>query len=424
MASYQEFTAYSPDTTPVMSPAAFKAKYQFIMKLGSALHAFGIQAFRLEAHLVKVSDSLGLEGSFLVTPTSLTFVFVSPDKQNEHTHVLRVQPGGIDLGKLACVNQVVNDLLAEDITVVQAHIRLNEIEADPGYYSPWIGLLAYGLSSGAFAMMIGADGLNVIWSALLGFVCFAFDFSARFSRRMGEVLEPLAAMVNGFIAVAVYSVEPRLNVPLTLLSSMIIFIPGLSITLGLSELAARELMSGTARLMNAIMLLFKLYFGAVLGLAVATLIWGPSPLPVSEPLPKWTAWFSVLLLSLALGAVFNVRRRDIGWGILSGLLAYVATVAGIYVLGDALGYFVGAFAVGLYGNLYAMWRKAPATIVLLQGIVVLVPGSRTYMGLDGLVGGHATEGMMTAGSNTLLIFMSLVAGLIFANTVIPPRLSL
>ncbi|WP_263081537.1 threonine/serine exporter family protein [Endozoicomonas sp. Mp262] len=424
MSSYQELTAFCPDDTPVMSPAAFKAKYQFIMKLGSALHAFGIQAFRLEAHLIKVSGSLGLDGSFLMTPTSLTFVFASPDKQNEHTHVLRVQPGGIDLGKLANVNKVVEDLLEERITVVQAHIRLNEIEASKGYYNSVVSLLAYGVSSGAFAMLIGTDWLNIFWSTFLGIVCFGFVYWSQFSKRMPEVLEPLVAMVNGFIAVGIYSLEPGLNVPLAVLSSIIIFIPGLSITLGLSELAAKELMSGTARVMNAIMLLFKLYFGAMLGVAIGSLIWGPTPLPETAAMPWWAVWLGVFLLSLTLGAVFNVRKQDIGWGVLSGLLAYVATKAGINILGDALGYFIGAFAVGIYGNLYAIWRKAPATIVLLQGIVVLVPGSRTYMGLDSLIGGHTVAGMTNLGSNTFLIFMSLVAGLIFANIVISPRQSL
>ncbi|MDB2384666.1 threonine/serine exporter family protein [Endozoicomonas sp.] len=424
MSSYQEFTASCPEESPVMSQAAFKAKYRFIMKLGSALHAYGIQAFRLEAHLQNVSETLGLHGSFLMTPTSLTFVFSTPDKQNDHTHVVRVQPGSIDLGKLADINQVVKGLVADEISVVQAHIRLNEIEAEKPLYSYLMTLVAYGASSGAFAMMIGADWLNIFFATVLGIVCFLFVYLSQIISRMAAGLEPMVAMVNGFIAVGVYSLAPGLHVPLVVLSSIIIFIPGLSITLGLSELAARELLSGTTRLMDAIMLLFKLYFGAMLGIAVGSLLWGEMAIPTPQAMPVWITWLSVLPLAGSLSVVFNARRADAIWGVLSGLLAYFTTAVGIMILGDALGYFIGAFAVGIYANLYATLKKSPASIVFLQGVVVLVPGSKTYMGLNSLITGYSIVGDPNLGSQTFLIFMSIVAGIIFANIVFSPRHSL
>lgn len=406
-----------------MSPASFKAKYTFVIKLGMALHKFGIQAFRLEAELTGISELLGLEGSFLATPTSLTFVLWSPDKENEHTHVVRVQPGNIDLGKLADVNQVVQDLKNETLTVVQAYIRLNEIENCSGLYSNSITLIAFGASSAGFAMMIGLDWFNIAWASALGVVCYLLVFFAGYSQRLSTVLEPLTSVVNGILAMGINHLDPGLNVPLVILSSIIIFIPGLSITLGLSELAARELMSGTARVMDAVMLLFKLYFGAVLGLAIGSLIWGKTFVPVVTAMPFWSKWLGVLLLSSTLGVVFNVRTKDIGWAIFSGLLAYVATLMGSFVLGSAMGNFIGAFAVGVYGNLYALFLKSPASVVLLTGIVVLVPGSKTYMGLDNVIADSiATQ--PNIGSETFLIFMSLVAGLIFANIVISPRQSL
>jgi len=53
----------------------FKREIKFIIKLGLALHRYGASSFRIEAHLMSVTAMLGLQGCFLISPTSLTFVF-------------------------------------------------------------------------------------------------------------------------------------------------------------------------------------------------------------------------------------------------------------------------------------------------------------------------------------------------------------
>lgn len=88
------------------------------------------------------------------------------------------------------------------------------------------------------------------------------------------------------------------------------------------------------------------------------------------------------------------------------------------------GIFFGAPAVGIYANLFARWMKVPAAITLLQEIVDLVLGSNTYIGLNALFSGENRFNQSHIDSQIFLIFMSLVAGLIFANLVVPPRRTL
>jgi len=78
----------------------------------------------------------------------------------------------------------------------------------------------------------------------------------------------------------------------------------------------------------------------------------------------------------------------------------------------------------VYASLYSRWMNAPASIALLQGIVILVPGSKSYIGLNAMVTGEMMLKQSHVGSQVFLIFMSLVAGLIFANVLMPPRRTL
>jgi uncharacterized membrane protein YjjB (DUF3815 family) len=85
--------------------------------------------------------------------------------------------------------------------------------------------------------------------------------------------------------------------------------------------------------------------------------------------------------------------------------------------------FIAALIVGLAGSLYARYLKHPAITILLPGITLLVPGS---MGLKGLT--LVLEDNTVLGLNLLIrVFftgMAIVAGLLLANILIPPRRSL
>jgi uncharacterized membrane protein YjjP (DUF1212 family) len=398
----------------------FIEKRRFIIKLGKALHKFGTPAYRLETHLQTVAKTLGIEGYFLISPTSMTFV-LQHDTDQEYNHVARVKPGELDLGSLARTDALVQELSLGQRSLSEALERLDEIANKPNPYGPMLTLGAFGTSAAAFAMLMGSSWNDVFWSALIGMLVYGLVFSAERSRRMAELLEPLAAMLAGFAACGLAQLDAGLNIPVVVLSGIIVFIPGLALTLGLAELAARDLMSGTMRIMDAVMLLFKLYFGAVLGVAIGNALFGESLYIEPMPLPRWAIWSAVPILSMALVFIFKARLKDAPWGVLAGIVAFFSAMFGGLYLGDSLGIFFGALAVGIYANLFARWMKAPASIALLQGIVILVPGSKTYIGLNVLISGETMLNQSHLGSQIFLIFMSLIAGLIFSNVVVPPR---
>ncbi|QWL09570.1 threonine/serine ThrE exporter family protein [Shewanella algae] len=403
-----------------MDNQEFIEKRRFIIKLGKALHKFGTPAYRLETHLQTVAKTLGIEGYFLISPTSMTFV-LQHDTDQEYNHVARVKPGELDLGSLARTDALVQELSLGQRSLSEALERLDEIANKPNPYGPMLTLGSFGTSAAAFAMLMGSSWNDVFWSALIGMLVYGLVFSAERSRRMAELLEPLAAMLAGFAACGLAQLDAGLNIPVVVLSGIIVFIPGLALTLGLAELAARDLMSGTMRIMDAVMLLFKLYFGAVLGVAIGNALFGESLYIEPMPLPRWAIWSAVPILSMALVFIFKARLKDAPWGVLAGIVAFFSAMFGGLYLGDSLGIFFGALAVGIYANLFARWMKAPASIALLQGIVILVPGSKTYIGLNVLISGETMLNQSHLGSQIFLIFMSLIAGLIFSNVVVPPR---
>lgn len=391
------------------------------------MHRSGTPAYRLEGHLANVAEHLGINGNFLASPTSLTFVLSAMDSDTtnndplEHNHIARVKPGDIDLGALARCDELVNELISGQLSLQDAIARLVSIQSQPPAYGPILTGAAFCASAGAFAMLMEASWLDVLWSCVLGALVYLLVFWAERSTRVAEMLEPLAAMMCALLGCAAAVFLPSINIPVTVLSGIIIFIPGLALTIGLAELAARDLLSGTARIMDATMLLFKLYFGAVLGLTIGRALFGQPVYIESEPVSQLAHFAAVPILSMCLVIVFRARLKDAPWGLIAGVIAYaVAEVAMIHFSRD-IGIFFGALAVGIYANLYAKWMNSPASIAMLQGIVILVPGSKAYIGLNAAVSGEVLLNQQSLGSQIFLIFMSLVAGLIFANVIVPRR---
>ncbi|MGL1956447.1 MAG: threonine/serine exporter family protein [Colwellia sp.] len=403
----------------MLQPDNFYQKRRFIIRLGKALHKLGSTANRLEDNLLSIANFLDIRASFIITPTALTFILSDDEDDQQYNHLVRVSPGEIDLGSLARIDELVDELINGKRTLEQALERLHDVNNKPPPYGVLLTFLAFGSSSGAFAMLMHTSWHDVFWSTMLGFVVFGFVVWAERSPRVTEMLEPIAALTTSMLASLISLFDPSINIPMVILSSIIAFIPGLSLTVGLSELAARHLMSGTARIMDSVMVLFKLYFGAVLGMAFGKLIWGEVVFASPSIMPVWTSWLAVTTLSISLVVLFKVRLKDAPWGIISGYISFSVSVwAGTY-LGVALGAFVGAFALGLYSNLFSRIMNLPSSIVRLLGLVVLVPGSKVYMGLNNLVSGQQMLPVSDLGSQTFLIFMSLVAGIIFSNVILP-----
>jgi uncharacterized membrane protein YjjP (DUF1212 family) len=77
---------------------------EFVLKLGRGLHAYGFSAHRLEDALAEVCRRLALSGQFFSMPTAL---FVSFGEGQAHqTFQVRVEPGQVDLGRLARLDEV------------------------------------------------------------------------------------------------------------------------------------------------------------------------------------------------------------------------------------------------------------------------------------------------------------------------------
>jgi uncharacterized membrane protein YjjB (DUF3815 family) len=237
---------------------------------------------------------------------------------------------------------------------------------------------------------------------------------------MGRVFEFVAALLATFGAMVFSQLVWPVSVGPTILASLIILLPGLSLTLALNELATGHLVSGTARFTGAMMTFLKIGLGVGLGQKLALFVPVPLPEVVAVSLPEWTLWASLVVTPFALVVLFRARWRESLWILAGALVAFWGARLGVGWLGAGMGAVVGALLAGLVSNLFARWKHRPAVVLIVPSIILLVPGSIGYHSLSNLLAHDVTTGIGNA-FEALLVGSALVAGLLLANVLLPPR---
>lgn len=400
------------------SPADLDAPARFVLQLGKALHRYGTPAHRLEDVMTVVSARLGLEARFVSTPTAIYASFGAPEALR--STLIRVDPGEVDLHRLSRLDRVAGAVIAGRMTPTEGAEAIEGILAAPPLYGPAVSILCYGLASAAGAQLFGGGLTEVLVSLFIGLVVGALAVAALRSPGIARGFEPLSAFLAAALSVAGVHVLGSFSTEITTLAALVFLLPGLTLTVAMIELATRNLISGTSRFTGAMLVLMQLGFGVALGRHVDKLLpAAPPPLPIL-PLPAWTTVPTLVVITLALAVLFRARLRDGFWILLAAVLAYGGGRLGASWLGPELGAFVGAFALGVSSNLFARLFDRPSLVIIVPGVMLLVPGSIGFRSLESMMAQDVVAGLTTAFS-MVFVLVGLAAGLLLANTVVPPR---
>jgi uncharacterized membrane protein YjjP (DUF1212 family) len=392
---------------------------EFVLRLGRSLQCYGLSSQRLEDLLGATAERIGLSGhQFFSTPTSIMASFGPVGRQR--THMLRTEPGEVNLGKLAELDRLGLDVAMGRCTPAQGSVEIDRIAAAPSPYGPALTTVAFGLVSGAACQFLGGGGREVLAASVLGVGLGFLALLTGALPRLGGVFEPLAAFLVSAGAIGMAHLLGPMSVLIATLAGLIVLLPGLTLTTAMTELATRHLASGVARLSGAFSTFLPLAFGVALGNRVGAAIFGAAPTAAAAPWAAWASVVALLVAPLCFTVILRAEPRDAPWIVGAGALGVLGGRVGAATFGVELGTFAGSFAVALAGNLYERWRRRPAAVIVVPGILLLVPGSVGFRSLTSLIDREALTGIETAFS-MILTAIALVAGMLMAGVIVPER---
>lgn len=386
----------------------------FLATAATLLHRHGMPAHRLEETLTACAAGLGVELQVFATPTSVELAL---GRRRQQSHMIRCDAGEAELARLVALDRTIASVGAGRLDPIAGRRELIRVSRAAAPFGPVAIVIAYGIASAAAARFFAGTLVDVLCSLLLGLGLGLFGLVAKHQPGLARLFAPLAAFA---IASLAGLLERGLGVQahVTTLAGLIVLLPGLSLTLAMTELATRHLVSGTARLAGALTVFVTMAFGVAVARAFAAEL--PSfvmlelPSILLAPLPEWTRALALLLAPIGFGVLFQARPIDIPAIAVTGIAAAeLARIVG--ASGPELGAFAGAFAVALGARIYATRRRLPDAVVLLPGLLLLVPGSIGFRSMSLFVAEDPLAGL-EAGFRMILIAVALVAGLLISRS--------
>lgn len=375
-----------------------------IVDIGDTLHRSGCAPYKVEKYTQYYAHKHGVDVMVQATPTAINYQFTDDD----NTIVMkRHKPASINLGLLAN-------------TIISINQPSNEPIPEPVGYPTWIVALANMGIPPAYLMLVGSTFEAIGFSILLGFMVFVCQ---RIYRGHNVIaVEFIASLLTGISVAFIASTGAPIPIWALCIASVVLFVPGLAIANALECLAFNDLVSGTALLGQSALTLIKLFIGVIIGLNIGEGIWGQAySISYTNDIPLWLHCFGLVLISSCIGIIFNARPKDI----LFGLPVAVLGMWGPFYLGFESGWIVGTWLTTVLITFYGTWLakrfELTGSIYIVQGIIILVPGSRVLVSASQSVFEQSILPIPDIGLSALFMFSAIVAGQITSYSLFPPK---
>ncbi|PWY81668.1 DUF1212 domain membrane protein [Aspergillus sclerotioniger CBS 115572] len=399
--------------------AEILARQRYIMQLCRALMRYGAPTHRLEEYMQMTARVLEVEGQFLYLPGCMIMSFDDSTTRTAEVKLVRVVQG-VDLGRLAETHNVYKNVVHDMIGVEEAIQELDFIMKRPPRFNKWILVATYGLASvavGPFAFDARPIDMPIIFflGCLVGFMQHVL---APRSVLYSNVFEVTAAILTSFLARAFGSInanvdggEERLFCFSALAqSSIALILPGFMVLCSSLELQSHQMIAGSIRMVYSIIYSLFLGYGITVGTTIYGLIDGNAA--TSTTCSNEGVWYSKYIQHFIFVPIYVVFLAIINQGkwkqvpvmIVIAVCGYVTNYFSTLKLGSnsEVANTVGAFTIGLLGNLYSRLWHGHAATAILPGIFVLVPSGLASSGslLAGIQYAEEVRNNLKSGNTT------------------------
>ncbi|ETW83928.1 hypothetical protein HETIRDRAFT_47486 [Heterobasidion irregulare TC 32-1] len=361
--------------------------------------------------------------------------------QTSETHFVRCG-GRLALGNLRKVHYIYRRVVHDEISAKKASDLLTELVDSPPIYSTFQRCtLAFILAALICPLSFGGSFIDM-WIAAIAaaLLCTLQLVVVSNSSLYASVFDITVTILISFTTRGLSSIGKELFCYTAISSASIVTIlPGYLVLCSSLEIASRTMICGSVRMVYALVYTLFLGFGLQLGsdlyLVVdplqrgklasfgsalqRTVIYSCYRHPqfpwYLQPLPWWTQFLTVPLfgICLSLANLQPYRTKEFPVMVIIACVSYVTNKAAdhyIFNRSEVVSA-VGAFTVGMLGNIYSRKMGGTAFTSVVPGILFLVPSGLSQ------AGGMTADNGIDIGSAMINVVIGITVGLFISQTV-------
>jgi uncharacterized membrane protein YjjP (DUF1212 family) len=252
---------------PPLDYATLRDVIDLALWAGQMLLQSGAESQQVEETVHRLGTGLGCDWlDIFVSPNALVITAISSSEFR--TKVRRVMNVGVNLMVVVEVSALVDRVQAGELNRQELRTELERVSCAPLGYSRWMVAFMVGAGCASFSRLFGGD-----W-AIFGITFLAAGFAMLLRQELQKhLVNPfLIVVITAFAASTIAGIAPLFqlgNQPqLTLVSAVLLLIPGVPLIHSVQDLMKGYPMTGIARGVNAVVIATCIALGLLLAMSL------------------------------------------------------------------------------------------------------------------------------------------------------------
>ncbi len=236
-----------------------------VLKAGQLLLESGAEVFRVEQTMQIMANSFRLQDFHVYVLSNGIFASAEDGTISE---VRNIPDRAMHLGRVDAVNSLSRRIAAGEVTLEQAELQLKEAAEIP-FPSNWGRRI--GCSMGAFflAVLFGGTLAEGVVAALAGFVLTCYLIWCD-RRRVHSIFQKMTGSALASVCCLALCALLGLDANRASIGALMLLTPGVAFTMGIRDFANSDYLSGSIRMMDALLIGASIAGGSGLVMALYT----------------------------------------------------------------------------------------------------------------------------------------------------------
>lgn len=261
-------------------------------RIGEVLLKNGGEIFRVQQTMQLIAKAYGVQGFHVYVLANGIFASIEENGQKIYQELkvndtestdqddvivasqIRYIPlSSVHLGRVAAVNNLSREIVANKYTLEQARKKIEEIDKIP-FTNNLLQILVSGLGSGSFCYLLGGSLIDSLASFVSGILlwCFVLYLSRRGANKiMLNILSSALVTTTGMLMFHFVFGE---NMDKIIIGSIIPLLPGVPLTNSIRDFLNGDYLSGTIRMIDAVLVACCIALGVGVVLRMFQIITG------------------------------------------------------------------------------------------------------------------------------------------------------
>lgn len=239
------------------------------LEAGRILLRNGGEIFRVEETITRICQHFGVEHVDIFTLSHGIFVSAENEKGDAYTKVKHIPLSGAHLGIVAEVNELSRQIAEGKVELPKARERLAKIDRIPASNSG-LQILGAGIAAACYGFLMGSNLTESVVAFCIGCIVQVWVLLAK-KGRLSKIIVNIAGgmLIMSFALLArMFATMSPLRLDGIIIGGIMPLIPGLAFTNAIRDIADSDFLSGTVRMMDALMVF--VYIAVGVGIVLIT----------------------------------------------------------------------------------------------------------------------------------------------------------